>query len=102
MSICVAAQEVDGHSCVICPYHGWAFDGAGLLRDVPAVSTKGQWPQRPLIDAYPVVERGGFVWLFYGSPSLPADERPPVPCDLVPELEAEGWQVWAKTCAAPP
>ena len=24
-----------GHSCVVCPYHGWAFDGTGSLQDVP-------------------------------------------------------------------
>lgn len=27
---------VDGHSCVVCPYHGWAFDTEGYVRDVPA------------------------------------------------------------------
>lgn len=34
-----------------------------------------------------VVERGGFLWVFYGSKELPADERPPIP--YVPELG--GW-----------
>ena len=29
-------------------------------------------------------EKGGFVWLFYGSNTLPADVRPPIP--YVPEL----------------
>ncbi len=22
-------QNKKGHSCVVCPYHGWAFDGEG-------------------------------------------------------------------------
>ena len=35
-------------------------------------------------------ERGGFVWLFYGSDALPAAERPPIPC--VPELEDPAWK----------
>lgn len=26
----------EGHTCVVCPYHGWAFDGDGRLHDVPA------------------------------------------------------------------
>ena len=24
-----------GHSRLVCPYHGWAFDGQGTLQDVP-------------------------------------------------------------------
>ncbi len=34
--------------------------------------------------------QGGFIWLFYGSASLPADERPPIP--FVPELEDPSWK----------
>ena len=33
-----------------------------------------------------VVERGGFVWLFFGDRRMPVDERPPIP--TTPELEA--------------
>ena len=43
----------------------------------------------PLLPPLPVpaaaaVEKGGFVWVFYGSKDLPEDERPPIP--YVPEL----------------
>jgi hypothetical protein len=31
-----------------------------------------------------VEEKGGFIWLFYGSKDLPVEERPPIP--YVPEL----------------
>jgi hypothetical protein len=37
-----------------------------------------------------VEERGGFVWLFYGSKSMPAEERPPIPS--IPELEDPAWR----------
>ena len=73
----------------VCPYHGWAFDGDGRLRDVPSAEP-GKWPQRPLVNKYPVAEKGGFVWLFYGEPSFPADERPPIP--YTSELDAPGWR----------
>lgn len=33
-------------------------------------------------------EKGGFIWVFYGSKSLPAEERLPIP--YVPELG--GWR----------
>ena len=29
-------ESKEGHTCVVCPYHGWAFDGEGKLHDVPA------------------------------------------------------------------
>jgi len=65
--------------------HGWAFDGDGRLRDVPSAEP-GRWPKRPILESYPVEERGGFVWLFFGDARLPADERPPIP--HAPELDA--------------
>lgn len=37
-----------------------------------------------------VEECGGFIWLFWGDRSLPADERPPIP--FAPELEDPTWK----------
>ena len=70
---------------MVCPYHGWAFDGEGHLKDVPAAESKGEWPKRQVVPVYDVEERGGFIWLWYGSADLPKEARPPIPC--VPELE---------------
>ncbi|KAG2424769.1 hypothetical protein HXX76_014193 [Chlamydomonas incerta] len=72
-------------SCIVCPYHGWAFNGEGQLEEVPSQAPEVAFPRRPLVASYPVEERGGFVWLFFGAAGLPADERPPIP--MVPELE---------------
>ena len=69
---------------------GWAIDGAGLLRDVPANAAGERLPARPVLAPASVTERGGFVWLFFGDAALPADARPPLP--LIPELEDDGWQ----------
>ncbi len=55
-----------------------------LFIPLQAAANKGEWPRRPLLDAYHVEEKGGFVWLFYGSKDMPEDARPPVP--YVPEL----------------
>ncbi|KAL0046822.1 hypothetical protein WJX82_010864 [Trebouxia sp. C0006] len=83
-------SEVQGHDCVVCPYHGWAFDEEGVLRDVPAAEKAEAWPRKQLVDSYAVQEKGGFVWLFYGSKTFPADERPPIP--YVPELDDPTWK----------
>jgi phenylpropionate dioxygenase-like ring-hydroxylating dioxygenase large terminal subunit len=78
-------------SAVVCGYHGWAFDAAGRMREVPSNSNdvKESLPQRPLVETFPVTEAGGFVWLFYGDKGLPPDARPPLP--LIPEFDASGW-----------
>ena len=49
--------EVEGHDCVVCPYHGWAFDGEGVLQDVPAAETQKEWPRKQLVQSYPVKEK---------------------------------------------
>lgn len=65
---CCDVGQVEGHNCVVCPYHGWAFDGEGVLRDVPAAENRGEWPTKQLVDVYPVVEKVSarlFVCLIY-------------------------------------
>ena len=49
--------EVEGHDCVVCPYHGWAFDGEGVLQDVPAAEHQKEWPRKQLVQSYPVKEK---------------------------------------------
>lgn len=84
-------KKVEGHgNCVVCPYHGWAFDKEGRLGEVPSNTGGASFPKRPLVEAYPVEERGGFVWLFFGDKSLPADARPPIP--ICEELEDPNWR----------
>lgn len=84
-------DTVDGHDCVVCPYHAWAFSGDGRLRDVPALENRGEWPKRPIVPSYPVEEKGGFIWMFYGPACMPEEQRPPIP--FTPELEDPEWQV---------
>jgi phenylpropionate dioxygenase-like ring-hydroxylating dioxygenase large terminal subunit len=67
---------------VVCPYHGWEFDGEGACTKIPAHPQRGI-PKKARVDAYPVRERYGLIWAFLGD--LPEEERPPMP--EVPELE---------------
>lgn len=83
--------EIKGHTCVVCPYHGWAFSGKdGTLLDVPAAEGPGEWPKRQILPTFNVKEKGGFVWLFFGDESLPDDARPPIP--WVQELDDKEWK----------
>ena len=78
---------LDG-DCVRCPYHGWAFDGSGACREIPANVEGLPIPKKAHVDAYPVEERYGWVWVFLGD--LPEAERPPIP--EIPEVGAPGWR----------
>lgn len=68
--------QVD-HDCLRCPYHGWKYDSSGKCVEIPANTADRSIPQRARVDAYPVEERYGLVWIFLGD--LPAEERPPIP-----------------------
>jgi phenylpropionate dioxygenase-like ring-hydroxylating dioxygenase large terminal subunit len=67
---------------VECPYHGWRYDGSGACVAIPA-HPEVAVPKRARVDAYPVEERYGWVWVYMGD--RPAAERPPIP--VVPEYD---------------
>jgi phenylpropionate dioxygenase-like ring-hydroxylating dioxygenase large terminal subunit len=62
--------------CVECPYHGWTFDGEGTCVRLPSLGREARIPERTRIDAYPVQEKYGLVWVFLGD--LPEAQRPPI------------------------
>jgi phenylpropionate dioxygenase-like ring-hydroxylating dioxygenase large terminal subunit len=69
---------------VVCPYHGWEFDGSGRCTLIPALGADVTVPKRVRVDTYPTMEKYGWVWVFLGD--LPEAERPVVP-DLFPEYD---------------
>ena len=74
-------------NCIQCPYHGWMFAGDGTCRRIPSLGPVRKIPRRSRIDAYPVVERYGLIFVFLGD--LPEEERPTImPND---EWDKDGW-----------
>lgn len=62
---------VDGK--LACWYHGIQFDGEGICREVPA-SINSALVGKMKIQKYPVEERCGMIWAYFGN-----DEDPSVP-----------------------
>ena len=86
---------VDG--CLVCPYHGWRYDGAGRCVLIPAIDPGLPIPPRARLRAVPADERYGLVWVCVGTsrapiPVLPEAEDPAY--TLVHEL-MEVWQASA-------
>mmetsp|Transcript_6896 Transcript_6896/g.13523 ORF Transcript_6896/g.13523 Transcript_6896/m.13523 type:complete len:518 (-) Transcript_6896:365-1918(-) len=64
-------KVVDG--LVECPYHGWQFDSQGDCKKMPSTRMcKGIG-----IDALPVVESDGLIWVWAGK-TAPFPEEPPI------------------------
>ncbi len=61
-----------------CCYHGWQFDVTGACRLVPGLRDTGEAKGRR-VEAYPVRERGGFVWVYPRPAVEPTTEPFPLP-----------------------
>ena len=57
-----------------CPYHGWKYDVNGNCTEVPSEPASG-YCERIKLKSYPLVERGGVIWVYMG----PAEKQPPLP-----------------------
>lgn len=67
-----------------CGYHGMTFDGAGQCVRVPGQENT---PRSAYVEAFPVEERHGIVWVWMGDPEL-AD---PANIFDLPEFTQPGW-----------
>jgi phenylpropionate dioxygenase-like ring-hydroxylating dioxygenase large terminal subunit len=76
------------NGCIICPYHGWEFNGEGECVNIPSLGYGKPVPPRAKVDAYPVQEKYGIVFAFLGD--LPENERPPL--YNVEEYGQPGWR----------
>jgi phenylpropionate dioxygenase-like ring-hydroxylating dioxygenase large terminal subunit len=74
---------------LVCPYHGWAYDGEGRVVEIPHSLFGRKFPKFKVPDV-PVQERYGIVWFFPGEPENAANVRPPE----IPELE--GPNAWSQ------
>jgi phthalate 4,5-dioxygenase oxygenase subunit len=72
VSLMLARNEECGLRCL---YHGWKFDVAGKILDMPAEPEPEGLIDRVRAVAYPVREAGGIVWAYLG----PAGTEPPTP-----------------------
>jgi phenylpropionate dioxygenase-like ring-hydroxylating dioxygenase large terminal subunit len=61
---------------LVCPFHGFRFDGAGICRHIPAFGRDGRIPTGFAVPTFPVREAYGLVWLWWGDPTL-ATAAPP-------------------------
>ena len=68
---------VDRSGCIVCPYHGWRYDGAGACVFIPSQPVDDQRiPSRARTPSYQVFERYGLVWVALDEPRAGVPEFP--------------------------
>jgi phenylpropionate dioxygenase-like ring-hydroxylating dioxygenase large terminal subunit len=72
---------------VICPYHGWQYDGEGACVRIPTLEPGHPVPRKARVPAYLAEERYGLVWVCLGG-------RPRLPLPTFPEYDDPGFEVW--------
>ena len=77
--------QVQGEN-LLCPYHGWEFNGAGECVQIPYLPKSQKLPCAQA-RSYPVQEKYSIIWIFPGDPQLAAHCQPPE----VPEFEHPDW-----------
>jgi phenylpropionate dioxygenase-like ring-hydroxylating dioxygenase large terminal subunit len=82
-------KVVDG--CIRCPYHGWTYNGAGHVVEIPSEgseSTDGQPIRSNLRNrTLPCVEQDGVIWVWMGA-GVPTAPTPPW---RFPNYQKPGW-----------
>jgi phenylpropionate dioxygenase-like ring-hydroxylating dioxygenase large terminal subunit len=65
----LADGKTDGNGSLACPYHGWQFNGQGQCTLIPSRRDEDPQDVAPGIktDAYPTVEKYGFISTFLGD-----------------------------------
>ncbi|MCU1459924.1 MAG: aromatic ring-hydroxylating dioxygenase subunit alpha [Actinomycetia bacterium] len=74
---------VDG-GCLVCPYHGWAYDDSGACTLMPQLPAGARIPSRARATSYRCTEANGIVWV--------ALEDPVAPVPVFPEWDDPGYR----------
>ena len=68
-----------------CVYHGWKFDVAGAVTDMPAEPARSRLKEHVRIKAYPCRERNGMIWTYMGPDAVDPPPLPNLEWNLVPQ-----------------
>src|SRR5436190_1495467 len=61
---------------IVCPFHGFCYDGVGRCVHIPAVGKNGKTPKGLAVQTFAVREAHGFVWLWLGAPENATTQLP--------------------------
>lgn len=62
---------------IICPYHGWRYNEAGVCTKIPALQKGMTIPPKACTPVFHCQEQFGIVWVCLGNPASPVPEAIP-------------------------
>jgi phenylpropionate dioxygenase-like ring-hydroxylating dioxygenase large terminal subunit len=77
-----------------CPYHGWAFTGAGTCDRIPQQlpDAKAETSRRACVDSLPTAVRQGLLFVYPGVAENAANVKIPI-VPAIEEFDRNGWVV---------
>lgn len=71
---------------MVCPYHGWEFNGHGKCVRIPSLHDNDRIPKAAKIESYPVREFNKWIWLLpVDKDAMPENRLPRIPD--IPEMD---------------
>lgn len=68
--------RVLSNNTIQCPFHGFEYDKTGKVTKIPALGQKAEVDSRFKVHSYPLKEKHGFIWLWWGEIQ---EKYPPIP-----------------------
>jgi phenylpropionate dioxygenase-like ring-hydroxylating dioxygenase large terminal subunit len=73
---------------IVCPFHGWRFNGDGVCEEVPyATNMPPKVQGKRCLKVWHTREKNDLVWIWYH----PENIDPPYDVDALPEFESDEW-----------
>jgi phenylpropionate dioxygenase-like ring-hydroxylating dioxygenase large terminal subunit len=63
--------------CIVCPYHGWNYNGDGQCTKIPQLKKRQAIPAKAKAVSYACMEKYGLIWVNLGN-NLPEEPRFPL------------------------
>ncbi len=65
---------------LVCPYHGWGYDGEGKVADIPSLCPSGKGLGHRQGKVFPVREKEGYIYVWLHPTQTPDREPFDIPC----------------------
>jgi vanillate O-demethylase monooxygenase subunit len=78
---------------IVCPYHGWHYDGTGRCTLIPQLAVPDRVPQKACVRAFECTERHGLIWVAMAPPRWDLPD--------VPELASYESGAWRAVSCGP-
>ena len=75
--------------CIVCPYHGWKYNHNGQCVDIPSEGPHRERIPNKKVEAFPVIERYGLIWVWMGKNKNP-DKAP----FEMPIMQENNWRYY--------